>query len=126
MKTMLAAAALALLAPPALAAELVMFEEPGCYYCLEWKKQVGRVYPKTLEGQRAPLRQVSMYEDRPEDLTFIKGVVYSPTFVLIDDGAEVGRIVGYPGEHFFWPLLGKMLAQLPDESAAEDAPSAAH
>ncbi len=38
---------------------------------------------------------------------------YIPTFVLIDEGKEVGRIEGYPGEDFFWGMLGKLLEKLP-------------
>jgi hypothetical protein len=28
---------------------------------------------------------------------------------LLQNGVETGRIEGYPGEDFFWPLLGDML-----------------
>lgn len=38
--------------------------------------------------------------------------MYTPTFILLEDGQEVGRIEGYPGEGFFWGLLGKMLEKL--------------
>jgi hypothetical protein len=38
---------------------------------------------------------------------------YSPTFVLAQDGQEIGRIEGYPGEAFFWGLLERLLEQLP-------------
>jgi hypothetical protein len=37
--------------------------------------------------------------------------VFTPTFVLVEDGTEAGRIEGYPGEDFFWPLLAKLIAQ---------------
>ena len=29
--------------------------------------------------------------------------------MLLDDGREVGRIEGYPGEDFFWFLLGELI-----------------
>ncbi len=45
----------------------------------------------------------------PADLTFARKVVYTPTFILIENGTEVARIEGYPGEDFFWGLLGMML-----------------
>ena len=38
------------------AAELIMVEQQGCYYCLEWKDQLGHIYPKTPEGKFAPLK----------------------------------------------------------------------
>lgn len=91
--------------------ELVMFERAGCAYCRAWLSEVGPVYPKTAEGRRAPLRRVDLAAPRPPDLADIAGIVYTPTFVLLADGAEVGRINGYPGEDFFWGLLGSLLAR---------------
>ena len=39
---------------------------------------------------------------------------FTPVFVLIDNGREIGRIRGYPGEDHFWGLLGTLLAKLPE------------
>ena len=104
---------LSLVLPGALqAAELLMFEEPGCPWCAAWQAEIGVVYDKTDEGRQAPLRRVDMTQPRPADLEAVEAVVFSPTFVLFAEGVEVGRIVGYPGEHFFWPLLGELLARL--------------
>lgn len=104
---------LSLILPAALqAAELLMFEEPGCPWCAAWRAEIGVVYDKTAEGRQAPLRRVDMTLPRPADLEVVDPVVFSPTFVLFAEGVEVGRIVGYPGEHFFWPLLGELLARL--------------
>jgi hypothetical protein len=36
-------------------------------------------------------------------------VLFTPTFVLINNGQEQARIEGYPGEDFFWPLLTRLL-----------------
>ena len=36
-------------------------------------------------------------------------VLYTPTFILVEGGQEIGRIEGYPGEDFFWGLLKMML-----------------
>ena len=103
-----------LVAAPALsrAAELVMFESPTCDWCAAWEREVGVVYDKTEEGQRAPLRRVSLAEERPADLEGVSGVVYTPTFVLMENGAERGRILGYPGEANFWGLLGELISRL--------------
>lgn len=38
-------------------------------------------------------------------------VTFTPTFVLLVNGTERNRIEGYPGEDFFWGLLGQMLGQ---------------
>ena len=31
--------------------------------------------------------------------------------LLLDDGRETGRLEGYPGEDFFWFLLGELIEQ---------------
>lgn len=104
---------------PASAAELVMFETRGCAWCLAWQRDIGVVYDKTSEGKRAPLRRVDLHHKRPDDLTQVTGVIYTPTFVLMHAGKEAGRILGYPGEDNFWALLNELLNDL----APEDAPS---
>ncbi len=89
--------------------ELVMFDRVGCPWCAKWDAEVGPAYNKTWEGQRAPLRRLSMHPPYPSDLSFIKNIIYSPTFVLVRGRAEIGRIVGYPGEAFFYVKLSQLL-----------------
>ena len=95
------------------AAELVMFESDSCLYCERWHAEIGPAYPKTTEGRMAPLRRVDIDGPRPKDLASIRGIVFTPTFVLWRDGREVGRFAGYPGEIFFWPMLAELLKKLP-------------
>jgi hypothetical protein len=94
------------------AAELVMFESALCEWCEAWHAQIGDIYPKTAEARVAPLRRVDLHGPRPTDLRRIGPVVYTPTFVLLEAGREVGRIVGYPGEDHFWGLLGVLVGRL--------------
>ncbi len=108
-------------ATPSRAAELVMFESDTCGWCELWNKEIGVVYAKTSEGRVLPLRRIDIDDDRPADLTYVRRVVYTPTFVVIDGGQEIGRILGYPGEDFFWGLLNGFLAKL--EQAAHHAPA---
>ncbi|KZY37995.1 hypothetical protein A3731_14440 [Roseovarius sp. HI0049] len=102
---LLLAAAAAL---PLRAAELVMVEQPGCHWCQLWHEEIGVSYAKTEEASRAPLRRVRI-GDLPPDIDFATTPVFTPTFVLVHDGAELGRIEGYPGAHFFWPMLTQLL-----------------
>lgn len=97
---------------PAAAAELIMFEAAGCPYCARWNREIAPIYPKTEEGKRAPLRRVDIAAPRPADLVGIANVVYTPTFVLLEDGKEIGRIVGYSGDEIFWSLLTELFAKL--------------
>jgi hypothetical protein len=98
------------------AAELLMFEEPGCVWCRRWHAEIGPGYPRTVEGQLAPLRRLHIREQAGLAAILARPVVGTPTFVLIDDGREIGRVVGYPGSEFFYGLLGELLARLPERS----------
>jgi hypothetical protein len=112
-RSLLLAAMLALSWPiGAISAELVMFEQAGCVWCETFNREVASVYPKTEEGQRAPLRRVNIDDPLPADLSFIAVERLAPLFVLVDKGREVGRIRGYPGEDHFWGLLGVLLKTL--------------
>ncbi|MGC1506479.1 MAG: hypothetical protein WA782_20370 [Sulfitobacter sp.] len=89
---------------------LVMVEEHGCMWCARWNDEISHIYPKTDVGKAAPLRRVDIHATPPADLTFARKLVFTPTFVLMVDGHEVGRLEGYPGEDFFWGVLEKMLS----------------
>ena len=45
-------------------------------------------------------------------------VRFTPTFVLIDEEREIGRIEGYPGQEFFWGLLENLVRKPLDDQAA--------
>ncbi len=110
---LLAALVLAL-APVAAAAgelQLLMFEQPGCIYCARWDEEIAPQYPLTEEGKAAPLRRLQLHDPLPGDLSLVRPPVFTPTFVLVEDGAETGRIEGYPGADFFWPLLAGLIAE---------------
>ncbi len=96
------------LAPAASARELLMFERKGCAYCLKFDHDVAPIYEKTEEGQRAPLRRVDLSNGTPGDVVLASPVRFTPTFVLVDEGREVGRITGYASDEAFWGLLGSM------------------
>lgn len=87
---------------------LLMAEEAGCYWCAKWNEEIAPIYPKTAEGRAAVLQRYDLHNDSP-DVAFARPVHFTPTFILVEEGVEVGRIEGYPGEDFFWGLLGMML-----------------
>lgn len=107
---------LMLLAAPAWAEmRLVMIEEPGCAWCARWNEEIGPIYPKTDEGTAAPLMRLDISDARSSGITFDRRLSYTPTFVLIQNEAEVGRLEGYPGEDFFWPIVAGMIAAVAQE-----------
>lgn len=93
--------------------ELVMVEQAGCHYCARWHAEIGPIYPKTTEAAIAPLRRVELRGAGLEALSLQRRVTFTPTFLLVDEtGVELARLEGYPGEDFFWGLLGRMLQEL--------------
>lgn len=87
---------------------LVMVEEPGCPHCARWHREIGPAYPTSAEGRFAPLERVAIGSVEARRLG---GISFSPTFVVVRDRREIGRIVGYPGPDFFWPLLEEVLVK---------------
>ena len=85
---------------------LVMVEAAGCRFCAQWHAEIGPTYPNSEEGKFAPLKRVA--REAPE-LTALKPVIYTPTFIVMRGTHEVGRIAGYPGQHYFWDELRPLL-----------------
>tara|TARA_R110002020_G_scaffold50963_2_gene144443 strand:+ start:613 stop:963 length:351 start_codon:yes stop_codon:yes gene_type:complete len=108
-----AALAVILLMPaPATAAEMIMFEQAGCAWCKRFNEEIAPAWPNTEQGRSAPLRRIDIHAQLPEDLSGILVERFTPTFVLFDDGREIARLRGYPGDQFFWALVDEMLAKL--------------
>ncbi|MBR0956630.1 thioredoxin [Bradyrhizobium japonicum] len=105
-----ALAALALPAARSRAAELVMFERVGCVWCARFDAEIAPIYGKTEEARAAPLRRVNLNGPLPADLAAIDPGAFTPTFVVVKEGREIGRIRGYPGDAFFFGLLDRILA----------------
>lgn len=100
------------LSMPAMAAEMIMFEQPGCVWCKRFNAEIAPAWPKTEQGQRAPLRRVDIHQPLPADLADIAIERFTPSFVLVEDGREIARLRGYPGDQFFWALVDDMLSKL--------------
>ncbi|MCS6891753.1 MAG: thioredoxin family protein [Rhodovarius sp.] len=108
---LLAAAALPVSA--AAEARLIMLERHDCPYCRRWLREVGEeAWNRSDLGRRAPLRRVDIAQGLPEDLRFLRNWRFTPTFILIARGAEIGRIIGYQSDWFFWQQAEALLARL--------------
>lgn len=92
--------------------QLLMFESDDCSWCQRWHEEVGDAYEKTEAGRKLPLRRVDIYGNPPAGIQLHDPVRYTPTFVVINDGGEIGRITGYPGEAHFWGLLDDLIAKV--------------
>ncbi|MCK9389880.1 MAG: hypothetical protein M0Q22_16005 [Sulfuritalea sp.] len=94
------------------AAELLMFERDGCVWCQRWDRDVGSSYGKTAEAKVLPLRHVHIDRQATSSVALVSPVRYTPTFVVVDNGREIGRITGYVNDDAFWGLLGTFVSRI--------------
>lgn len=109
-----AALALILAACPQIAASdsrLIMVTSDDCPYCHAWELDVGEVYGKSPYAPSLPLTRVDIGSKMPQDVTFQKPVVGTPTFLVIYNGEEIGRQSGYIDAEMFWWWLSEYAAQ---------------
>jgi thioredoxin-related protein len=98
------------------AAELIVFSSPDCSWCEVWEQEVGAIFPRTEEAKRLQLIHVDINDPLPSRLQDLETIKYTPTFVVLNQGREVGRIAGYSGEDFFWWELQEIMKRLPPRS----------
>lgn len=108
------------MALPASAQEfrLLMIEQTGCYVCAAFNRDVAPAYETSPEARRAPLIRADLHGALPEGVVLDSRPFVTPTFVLIGaDGHEAGRLIGFPGEDFFWGYVNEMM-DLADSAAS--------
>lgn len=86
---------------------LIMVDDPACHYCRKWTAEIGRGYGKSAEGRFAPLKRVRR---GAREIAGFAPVIFTPTFIVVRQGQELGRISGYPGRDYFYPELRGVLA----------------
>jgi len=91
--------------------QLVMITSSHCPWCEAFEDDVGKGYDRTEEALIYPLRRHDFYHKMPDDLAHLTPATMTPTFIIISDGVEVGRIVGYPGAELFWWRISEFTAQ---------------
>jgi len=91
--------------------QLVMITSSHCPWCEAFEDDVGKGYDRTEEALIYPLRRHDFYQEMPNDLVHLTPATMTPTFIVMRDGMEVGRIVGYPGAELFWWQISKFTAQ---------------
>lgn len=90
-------------------AVFVMIGDPGCPYCARFEREAAPGYRASEDGQLAPLVRRNRHDP---DIAFIERVVYSPTFVMLIRGREIGRIVGYGGADIFWMQVAGLMSDV--------------
>lgn len=90
---------------------MLMIERDGCLYCAAWEAEIGPGYAQSPTGRIAPILSVDLDGPYPDGLALARRPVMTPTFILLRDGIELGRIEGYAGKDRFYPMIGQIMKQ---------------
>lgn len=90
---------------------LLMVTSNSCPWCEAFEAEVGAGYPATEEAMSLPLKRHDIFQKFPAEFADLVPATMTPTFIIIRDGIEKGRIVGYPGAELFWWRLSEFTAR---------------
>jgi|GEM_PF-587900 len=88
----------------AAASELVMFDSKSCGVCAQFNREVAPGYERSAAARVFPLRHIDIHSGNVDFALKIPPSM-TPTFVFVDNGAEIGRFVGYPGKEYFYKIV---------------------
>lgn len=89
--------------------ELLVFEHEDCRYCRIFRSDVLPRYRDNGQEARAPIRFIRVEHTDTRRMNLHGGIHMVPTFVLMQDGQEVGRITGYWAPDNFFKMLANLL-----------------
>ena len=81
---------------------LVMFTSKDCPVCQARERKIGSIYKKSHYQVTLPLTRLNFSTPRPDWLSIQKPISGTPTFVIIKNGHEIGRILGFTDPEMFW------------------------
>ena len=89
--------------------QLVMFTSKDCPACQSWEKKIGVVYKKSQYQIALPLERVIVSHPLPDWISIQQPIRGTPTFIIIENGQEVGRITGFNDPEMFWWQLSSFV-----------------
>lgn len=90
--------------------QLVVLEADGCIYCNVFRRQLLPAYEASLHGKKAPIRFIDINDPALGELGLTQPVGLVPTFVVLENNEEIGRIPGLVGRHDFFRALDYIFA----------------
>ncbi|MCH9808358.1 MAG: thioredoxin family protein [Alphaproteobacteria bacterium] len=105
-----AARNVATVAAPAANLQLVVLEVPGCIYCGIFRRQLLPNYKASKQGRKVPVRFVDLNDPALGEIGLTQPVGVVPTFVVLENNQEIGRIPGYVSHHDFFKAIDHILA----------------
>ena len=98
---------------PADSLKLVVIEADGCIFCEIFRSDVLPAYEASEQGKSMPVQFVDINDMDTTHLEFKGAVDIVPTFIVVKDRREVGRISGYVGPENFFHSINYLLASAP-------------
>jgi thioredoxin-related protein len=92
--------------------ELLVFERADCVYCRVFRRDVLPHYRQAVRDDAVPLRFVDIDASDMGNLGLKRRIDTLPTAVLMKNGSEVDRIVGYWSPDNFFKLLAHILGRM--------------
>ena len=99
--------------PKAGAFQLVVMEADGCTYCGIFRRDVLPSYEASERAKDMPVRFVDVNDVETARLDLQTPVDIVPTFIVVKDNKEIGRIPGYLGPENFFHSINYLLSTAP-------------
>ena len=80
-------------------------------YCDVFRTDVLPLYKESQIGRETPIRFVNVSRSDESKMGLSGGITVVPTVVLMNQGQEVERIVGYTGPFNFMKLVAYMMGR---------------
>ncbi|MBU1212876.1 MAG: thioredoxin family protein [Alphaproteobacteria bacterium] len=96
-------------AAPGPSLQLIVLETDGCVYCDVFRRRLLAAYQSSKQGKRAPIRFVNINDPALGDLGLTQPVGIVPTFIMLENNQEIGRIPGLMGHQDFFRAIDYML-----------------
>ena len=93
--------------------ELIVMEAPGCIYCTVFRRDVLPAYQSSERAKDVPIRFLDVNDAAVNALGLDEPVNIVPTFVVLKDNREVGRLPGYVGPEAFFHTINYLLSTAP-------------
>ena len=93
--------------------ELIVLEAPGCIYCTIFRRDVLPSYQASERARSVPVRFFDVNDSALEQLGLDGPINIVPTFVVLKNNKEIGRIPGYVGPENFYHTINYLLSTVP-------------
>lgn len=100
-------------APKAAGLQLIVMEAPGCAYCDLFRRDVLPSFAASERAKNLPVRFLDVNDLELANLDLQTDIEIVPTFVLVRNNKEVGRIPGYVAPATFFRSISHLLSMLP-------------